>query len=125
MKINTTKKEEILKAIETVELKQKARLFNPDRITAGINAAEKILSQMCPEKYWAGSTIEFYPEKLPNAYKSIAMGTHVRAEKYPSGWFITDIRRGYCGKKAYGSGPSSKLFLSDLTKTNLKTEFIL
>ena len=123
MKINIHKTEDILDRLHSVEINCRARTFDVNRLV-DINTAEAVLRNLkIPQKYWQGCAIIFHPPAVPNSYNYTADGTQVIVEKFPSGWFVTDISRVRC-RSVRGGGPeTTKLILSGGAKANIPIEW--
>ena len=124
MKINIEKKVEIKSAIDTAEGKSTTRCLDPDYIPGFIEAAEKKLKALAiPQKAWVGCRVEIRPEAVPNSYKYSANGTYATITRFPSGWFLTDVRRDQTHSKRYGGNRPGRLHLSDGAKEAIPGEF--
>lgn len=97
MKINVTSTDKLAAAITEAEGQSRVRLIAPTDVQRAVARIEKRLVDLLPKKVWSGLRFEVNPagESVANAYKGVPMSTHVTVERFPSGWFVTQIRRHY------------------------------
>lgn len=98
MKINVTNTEKLRAAIDAVEgSRVSARTLYPHDVQRAVDDIEKRLSGMMLKKDWLGAAfcVDVHAQDFPNAYKGRPESTIFTVQRFASGWFITDIRRGY------------------------------
>lgn len=105
MKINISNVAKVEQAIGAAEGTATKRLLEYSRIVDAAEIAEYRFEMLrIPKRAWKGARVGIIPPDLPNAYKSAAHGTYASLERGPRDWFLTSVRRSYCGRTAYGSG---------------------
>lgn len=98
MKINVASTDKLTAAIAAVEgSRVSARTITSEDVTKAVAQIEKRLSGMMLKKDWAGAAfcVDVHAQDFPNAYKGRPESTIFTVQRFASGWFVTDIRRGY------------------------------
>lgn len=99
--------------IDEVEGKATVRCLSMQDVAECIQSAEDTLTRLrIPKKAWLGCTVESLPPAVANAYKSKAMGTYCKLERFASGWFVVKLSRTYCQHVSYGSGRQTVVHLA-------------
>ena len=110
MKIKVDEKhvEQLQAAIEEAEGRAKARTITAMTVLWAVKEVEQTLS--IPKKHMIGIRVrcDLHAQKYPNAYKYTPESTQFNLERFPSGWFVTDIER-------WRTGGTEKKFTITLT----------
>jgi len=98
MKINIKNETKLKAAIDKVESRARARCISVAKIQSSISSIEKTLGGMLHKKDWTGVIFHVDPnaQSFPSSYNGIPESTQVIVERFPSGWFITEIHRSTC-----------------------------
>ena len=98
IKITEANAEAINAAIAEVEGRATARTCNFDDCERAVMLAEKHAAlQLLPKKDHVGTCASYQQAvSLPNSYKYSAEATGLRIERRSTGWFLIEVKRGYC-----------------------------
>jgi len=126
MKIRINDKEKIDKEIALAQGKSRVRTLSHERLVEAVEKGERQLKKLrIAQKYWKGSKIRCEPEAVCNSYNKgyPSFGTWGRLERFPTGWFVTDISRTFVRQVAHGSSERNILRLADTAKAAIPTEW--
>ena len=87
-------------AIDAAQERCKARTIYASDIIKSAEKIERRLSGLLHKKDWVGLRFSCDPnaQTFPNAYKGTPESTVFIIERRASGWFVSQIRRGFCDR---------------------------
>lgn len=105
MKINVNAIEKLETVINAAQERAKVRTIKASSIAFYIEAylEPMLTAKGLPKKYWQGLKLIYNSnaQAFPNAYKGSPEATLVTIERFASGWFVTNVWRGYCTNKKW------------------------
>ena len=125
MKINVTATEKLVAAISAVEgSRVSARTITAEDIQTEVSRIERKLETLMAKKDWAGVVVscDINAQTFPASYNGRPESTKFTVERFASGWFVTEIKRGYCngpaGRRSIKLSDDHKAAMSSFVITN-------
>jgi len=127
MKIRVDQKIKIDRAIYLEQKRSTVRTLSHERLVEAAEKGERQLKELrIAQKHWVGCKIVCEPEAVCNSYNRgfSSVGTWGTLERFPTGWFVTDISRTFVRHVAHGSAERNILHLADTAKTAIPTAWM-
>ena len=128
IKIEQKNAEKIVAALAEINGKATAHTFTTFAdVQRQVDSAEKQLAVLLKKKDWAGAvSVVLSGHDACRAYKYPRVGTQIRIERRPSGWFLTEIEEAKLFSK--GGDGRGLIYLSEeqteAAKAHLLTKFL-